>query len=50
MSNRGISRKHPKPSHHADWHWIWPVKAIRTILLLFGAFVMVPEYREESRH
>jgi len=48
MSNHGINRKHPRPSRHGDWHLLWPVWAICTILLLFGAFVIVREYREDS--
>lgn len=48
MSNHGIGRKHRKPSRHGDWQVLWPVWAICTILLLFGAFVIVRVYREDS--
>jgi uncharacterized membrane protein len=48
MSNHRISRKHPKPGHRGDWHVFWPVLALCTVLLLFGAFVIVWQYREDS--
>ncbi len=47
MSNHGINRKHPKPTRHGGWRVLWPAWAICTILLLFGAFVIVREYRED---
>jgi uncharacterized membrane protein len=48
MSSHGISRKNPKPTRHGDWHVLWPAWAICTILLLFGAFIIVRQFREDS--
>jgi len=48
MSNHGINRKYPKPTRHEGWHVRWPAWAICTVLLLFGAFVIFRQYREDS--
>jgi len=48
MSNHGINHKHPKPTRHGGWQVLWPAWAICTILLLFGAFVLLRQYREDS--
>jgi len=45
MSNHGIIRKRPKDGLQGNWHTLWPVWAICSILLLFAVFVMVREYR-----
>jgi uncharacterized membrane protein len=45
MSNHRISHKRLKASLRSDWHVLWPVWAICSILLLFAVFVMVREYR-----
>jgi len=47
MSNHRISLNRRKPSLRADWHVLWPVWAICSILLLFAVFVMVWEYRSD---
>ena len=47
MSNHPITRKHPKSSHNGDWNVLWPVWALCTILLAFGIFVIVRQYRED---
>lgn len=45
MSNYRISRTRGKASLRGDWHALWPVWALCTVLLLFGVFVVVMEYR-----
>jgi uncharacterized membrane protein len=45
MSNHRIIHKRPKSSLRDNWHVLWPVWAICSILLLFGVFVLVREYR-----
>jgi uncharacterized membrane protein len=45
MSNHRIIRRRQKSSLRDNWHVLWPVWAICSILLLFGVFVFVREYR-----
>src|ERR1035438_2067687 len=47
MSNHPITHKHPKSSHKGDWKVLWPVWALCTILLAYGIFVIVRQYRED---
>jgi uncharacterized membrane protein len=47
MNNHPITRKHPGSRHNGGWHVLWPVWALCTILLAFGIFVIVREYRED---
>jgi uncharacterized membrane protein len=47
MSNHRISPKRPKSSLRGDWHVLWPVWSICSILLLFAVFLLVREYQAD---
>jgi uncharacterized membrane protein len=47
MSNHSISHQRPQSSLRGDWHVLWPVWALCSILLLFAVFVMARQYRAD---